>query len=31
MAVEVKNVVEIFVDQYLDKILDSIPGVCRCE
>ena len=31
MAVEVKNVVEIFVDQYLDKTLDSIPGVCRCD
>ncbi|WP_407400713.1 late competence development ComFB family protein [Anaerovibrio sp.] len=31
MAVEVKNVVEIFVDQYLDKTLDNIPGVCRCE
>lgn len=31
MAIEVKNVMEMFVDQNLNSILDEIPGVCRCE
>ena len=31
MAVDVKNVMEIFVEMNLDKAIDETPDVCRCD